>query len=63
MVPYERQRARKVFDDVVGKDVFVWTAMISSLAFHGLSKEVVHMIFMESFGVKPDEKTVPEVLN
>ena len=52
-----------MFDDVVGKDVFVWTAMISSLAFHGLSKEVVHMIFMESFGVKPDEKTVPEVLN
>ncbi|KAK7352097.1 hypothetical protein VNO80_17514 [Phaseolus coccineus] len=56
------QRARKVFDDVVAKDVFVWTAMISGLACHGLSKEAVHMIFVESSVVKPDEKTVPAVL-
>ncbi|CAJ1973057.1 unnamed protein product [Sphenostylis stenocarpa] len=57
------ESARKVFDDVLDKDVFVWTAMISGLACHGLSKEAVEMfVDMEGSGVKPDEKTVTAVL-
>lgn len=55
--------ARKVFDDVVHRDVFVWTAMISGLASHGLCKDAIDMfVDMESSGVKPDERTVTAVL-
>lgn len=57
------ESARMVFDDVVDKDVFVWTAMISGLASHGLCDEAIHMfVDMEKYGVKPDERTVTAVL-
>nr|KYP39192.1 Pentatricopeptide repeat-containing protein At4g21065 family [Cajanus cajan] len=58
------ESARKVFDDVVDKDVFVWTAMISGLASHGLCSDAIDMfVDMERCGVRPDERTVTAVLS
>jgi pentatricopeptide repeat protein len=58
------ESARKVFDDVVDKDVFVWTAMISGLACHGMSKEAIDLfVEMEKCNIKPDERTVTVVLS
>lgn len=56
------ESARKVFDDVVVKDVFVWTAMISGLACHGLCKEAIGLfVEMESSNIIPDERTMTAV--
>ncbi|XP_058785642.1 pentatricopeptide repeat-containing protein At4g21065-like [Vicia villosa] len=58
------ESARKVFDDVVDRDVFVWTAMISALACHGMCKEAIDMfVEMEICNVVPDERTVTVVLS
>ncbi|KAK7278231.1 hypothetical protein RJT34_23257 [Clitoria ternatea] len=58
------ESAKNVFDDVVEKDIFVWTAMISGLASHGLCREAIDLFFeMENYKVKPDEKTVTAVLS
>ncbi|XP_027356064.1 pentatricopeptide repeat-containing protein At4g21065-like [Abrus precatorius] len=58
------ESARKVFDDAVDKDVFVWTAMISGLASHGQCKEAMDLfVHMEKSEVKPDEKTVTAILS
>ncbi|KAL2346104.1 hypothetical protein Fmac_000104 [Flemingia macrophylla] len=57
------ESARKVFDDVVHKDVVLWTAIISGLASHGLCREALRMFaHMERSGVKPDERTVTALL-
>ena len=56
--------ARKVFDGIVNKDVFAWTAMTSGLANHGLCEEAVTLFDqMESFGLRPDERTMTAVLS
>ena len=56
--------AREVFEDVVDKDVFVWTAMISGLASHGQCKEAIDLFAeMEASGVKPDERSMTAVLS
>ena len=58
------ESARKVFDDVVDKDVYVWTALISGLASHGMSKEAIDMFAdMETYRIRPDEKTMTAVLS
>ncbi|KAK7283513.1 hypothetical protein RIF29_13077 [Crotalaria pallida] len=57
------ESARKVFNGVAEKDVFVWTAMIYGLASHGLCEEAIDFFFkMEASGVKPDERTLTVVL-
>lgn len=58
------ESARKVFDEVVDRDVFVWTAMISGLACHGLCKEAIDLfVEMEMFNIKPDELTITAILS
>ncbi|KAI5402425.1 pentatricopeptide repeat-containing protein At5g43790 [Lathyrus oleraceus] len=58
------ESARKVFDDVMDRDVFVWTVMISGLACHGMCKEAIEMfVEMEMCNVKPDDRTVAVVLS
>ncbi|KAL9231671.1 hypothetical protein vseg_006867 [Gypsophila vaccaria] len=55
--------AREVFESVVSKDVFCWTAMIHGLASHGMSKEAVGLFEeMVMSGVEPDERTMTAVL-
>ncbi|KAF5745735.1 hypothetical protein HS088_TW07G01327 [Tripterygium wilfordii] len=57
--------ARQVFDDIVDKDVFSWTAMISGLASHGECKGAIGLFkeMVEKFNVKPDERTMTAVLS
>lgn len=58
------ESAREVFDDVLDRDVFVWTAMISGLACHGMCKEAIELfVEMETCNVKPDERTIMVVLS
>ncbi|KAE9586635.1 hypothetical protein Lal_00004981 [Lupinus albus] len=58
------ESARKVFDDVVDKDVFVWTTMIFGLASHGQCEEAIDLFYeMVASGVKPDERTITVVLS
>ncbi|KAK4284760.1 hypothetical protein QN277_001544 [Acacia crassicarpa] len=59
------ESAWKVFnDDIMDKDVFVWTAMISGLASHGHCKEAIDLFSeMEASKIKPDEKTMTAVLS
>jgi len=58
------ESAREVFDDVLDRDVFVWTAMISGLACHGMYKEAIELfVEMETCNVKPDERTITVVLS
>ncbi|KAK7351874.1 hypothetical protein VNO77_11619 [Canavalia gladiata] len=58
------ESASKVFHHAVDKHVFLWTAMISALASHGLCKEAVDLFLeMEKSQVKPDERTVTAVLS
>ncbi|PQM35718.1 pentatricopeptide repeat-containing protein [Prunus yedoensis var. nudiflora] len=56
--------ARQVFDDIVDKDVFAWTAMISGLASHGHCQDAIDLFSkMQGFGIKPDERTMTAVLS
>ncbi|BBH09379.1 Tetratricopeptide repeat-like superfamily protein [Prunus dulcis] len=56
--------ARQVFDDIVDKDVFAWTAMISGLASHGHCQDAIDLFRkMQGFGIKPDERTMTAVLS
>ncbi|KAF3435738.1 hypothetical protein FNV43_RR22830 [Rhamnella rubrinervis] len=58
------ESARQVFDEIVEKDVFTWTAMISGLASHGHCQEAIDMFnLMQELGVKPDERTMTAVLS
>ncbi|KAM1151766.1 hypothetical protein FF1_034471 [Malus domestica] len=58
------QSARWVFDNVVDKDVFAWTAMISGLASHGHCQDAIELFSkMQDFGVKPDGRTMTAVLS
>ncbi|XP_042477792.1 pentatricopeptide repeat-containing protein At4g21065-like [Macadamia integrifolia] len=56
--------ARRVFDTIVNKDVFAWTAMLSGLASHGRSKEAIDLFneLIEA-NLKPDVRTVTAVLS
>ncbi|KAK7409808.1 hypothetical protein VNO78_00142 [Psophocarpus tetragonolobus] len=56
--------ASKVFHSVLHKDVFVWTAMISGLASHGLCRHAIHMYLdMLNSGVIPDHRALTSVLS
>lgn len=54
--------AMRVFNEAKDKDVYVWTAMISGLASHGLCKEAIELFEnMKNLGIKPYEKTMTSV--
>ncbi|VVA36946.1 PREDICTED: pentatricopeptide repeat-containing [Prunus dulcis] len=56
--------ARQVLNDIVDKDVFAWTAMISGLASHGHCQDAIDLFSkMQGFGIKPDERTMTAVLS
>lgn len=57
--------ARKHFEKVrSGKDVFLWTAMISALASHGRCREAINLFDeMEGLGIRPDDRTITAVLS
>ncbi|KAI3509599.1 hypothetical protein L1887_24993 [Cichorium endivia] len=56
--------AMRIFNEATIKDVYVWTAMISGLASHGLCKEAIELFEnMKSLEIKPDEKTMTAVLS
>lgn len=58
------ERARQVFDEIVEKDVFTWTAMISGLASHGHCQEAIDLFNqMQECSIKPDERTMTAVLS
>ncbi|XP_028767938.1 pentatricopeptide repeat-containing protein At4g21065-like [Neltuma alba] len=59
------ESAWQVFNgDIMDRDVFVWTAMISGLASHGKCKEAIDLFYeMEASKIKPDEKTMTAVLS
>lgn len=56
-------KAFEVFDPLVPKDVFSWTAMIAGLALNGHGAKALELFGqMESEGVKPNEVTLVGVL-
>ncbi|KAK4369503.1 hypothetical protein RND71_013295 [Anisodus tanguticus] len=56
--------ARWIFNEMMDKDVYAWTAMISGLASHGLLEEAMeHFEKMKSCSIKPDERTMTAVLS
>ncbi|XP_043690533.1 pentatricopeptide repeat-containing protein At4g21065-like [Telopea speciosissima] len=56
--------ARRVFDAIVNKDVFVWTAMISGLASHGQCREAIDLFNeMREANLRMDARTVTAVLS
>lgn len=58
------ESARQVFDEIVAKDVFIWTAMISGLASHGHCQEAIDLYSqMQEASIKPDERTMTAVLS
>lgn len=55
--------AGRVFEVIVEKDVYAWTAMIHGLASHGMSRDAINLFEqMGNSGVKPDEWTMTAVL-
>lgn len=58
------ESAWQVFNDVMDKDVFVWTAIISGLASHGQCKEAIDLFSeMEASKINPDEKAMTAILS
>jgi len=58
------ESARDLFDNVLDRDVFLWTVMISGLACHGMCKEAIELFAeMETCNVKPDERTITVFLS
>lgn len=56
--------SRKLFDGILDKDVFAWTAMINGLASHGMCEEALALFNqMEAFDLWPDERTMIAVLS
>ncbi|KAK6121614.1 hypothetical protein DH2020_044641 [Rehmannia glutinosa] len=60
----EVEKARRVFDDVRGRETCTWNALINGLALNGCAKEALE-VFMEMTrkGFKPDEITMLGVLS
>lgn len=53
-----------LFDELVEKDVFAWTAMISGLASHGRSEDAVELFHqMQRRNLRPDGRTITAVLS
>lgn len=47
--------AKRVFDEMTGKDVMTWTSMITGLAVHGHAEDALELFsLMQSSGQKPD---------
>ncbi|KAL5725894.1 hypothetical protein ACHQM5_008981 [Ranunculus cassubicifolius] len=56
--------AEKVFADIIAKDIFSWTIMISGYAVHGSGNRAVEVFsVMLSSGVDPNEVTFVAVLS
>ncbi|KAL0373481.1 UNVERIFIED_CONTAM: Pentatricopeptide repeat-containing protein [Sesamum radiatum] len=60
----EIEKARRVFDDVQGRETCTWNALINGLALNGCAKEALE-VFMEMRrkGFKPNEITMLGVLS
>ncbi|KAL0339339.1 UNVERIFIED_CONTAM: Pentatricopeptide repeat-containing protein [Sesamum angustifolium] len=60
----EIEKARRVFNDVQGRETCTWNALINGLALNGCAKEALE-VFMEMRrkGFKPDEITMLGVLS
>lgn len=53
-----------LFDELVEKDVFAWTAMVSGLASHGQSEDAVELFHqMQKLNLRPDGRTITAVLS
>ncbi|XP_020114491.1 putative pentatricopeptide repeat-containing protein At5g40405 [Ananas comosus] len=60
----EIESARYLFDRMPGKDVRMWSIMISGFAINGLAKEALDLFSqMKSAGFKPDSVTLTGVLS
>ncbi|KAL5563055.1 hypothetical protein UlMin_032802 [Ulmus minor] len=60
------ESSKEVFDEIVDKNVFSWTAMISGLASHGNCVEAINLFNqMQEFSINshPDERTMTAVLS
>ncbi|KAF8407956.1 hypothetical protein HHK36_007096 [Tetracentron sinense] len=56
--------AKRVFNRISERDVFMWTSMISGLSMHGLGKDALQIFSqMLAEGIKPDNITLLGVLN
>ncbi|XXG66702.1 hypothetical protein AAC387_Pa06g0225 [Persea americana] len=56
--------ARRLFDELVEKDVFAWTAMISGFASHGQSKDAIELFRqMQELNIRTDDRTITAVLS
>ncbi|PIN22785.1 hypothetical protein CDL12_04502 [Handroanthus impetiginosus] len=60
----EIEKARRVFDDVQGRDRCTWNALINGLALNGSAKEALEVFLeMKRNGLKPDGITMLGVLS
>ncbi|XP_058087851.1 pentatricopeptide repeat-containing protein At4g21065-like [Magnolia sinica] len=58
------ENAQQLFDKIVAKDVFAWTAMIAALASHGQCKKAIDLFHqMQALNIPPDERTITGVLS
>lgn len=56
--------ARRVFHEIEDGDVFIWTAMMSGLASHGMCEEALDLFDrMWRLRIRPDERTMTAVLS
>ncbi|KAJ7525159.1 hypothetical protein O6H91_17G039400 [Diphasiastrum complanatum] len=57
-------KARNVFDELPGRNVQSWNALLSGYAHHGLGQQAVqHFQTMQHEGTKPDDVTLVSVLS
>ncbi|KAI3449056.1 hypothetical protein Pfo_005721 [Paulownia fortunei] len=60
----EIEKARRVFDNVQGRETCTWNALINGLALNGCAKEALEVfVEMKKKGFKPDEITILGVLS
>ncbi|RWR82952.1 pentatricopeptide repeat-containing-like protein [Cinnamomum micranthum f. kanehirae] len=56
--------ARRLFDELVEKDVFAWTAIVSGLASHGQSTDAIELFHrMQELIIRMDDRTITAVLS
>ncbi|KAJ7551416.1 hypothetical protein O6H91_06G014500 [Diphasiastrum complanatum] len=55
--------ARKVFDQILERDIVTWSAMISGYAQHGFGQEALRVFYdMQDQGIRPDAMTYMSIL-
>lgn len=56
--------ARRIFDDMISRDVVSWNSMIISLSHHGLANDVLKLFqTMQDMGMKPNSVTFLGILS